>query len=88
VGRDTHKLMFDQDFAANTSSMGGARYGALAAWNIPKDDKEEVVRVHFSGWDSAEEATEGIANTIEHTKRARARPEELSFFFTKRAMLD
>ncbi|KAI1615574.1 hypothetical protein EDD36DRAFT_433133 [Exophiala viscosa] len=88
VGGDTHKLMFDQAFAAGTSSLGGARYGALAAWNIAKDDKEDVVRVHFSGWDSAVEATEGIANTIEHTKRGRATPEELTFFFTKRVELD
>jgi hypothetical protein len=80
--------MFDQDFTAGTSSLGGARYGASAAWNIPKDDHEEIVRVHFSGWDSVEDATEGIANTVEHTKRFRARPEELSFFFTTRTEMD
>ncbi|KIV86204.1 hypothetical protein PV11_01832 [Exophiala sideris] len=88
VPRETHKRIFDQDFAAGTSSLGGARYGALAAWNIPKDDYEDVVRVHFSGWDNVEEATEGIANTVEHTQRMRARPEELNFFFTERSELD
>ncbi|KAK4939728.1 hypothetical protein LTR10_020012 [Elasticomyces elasticus] len=88
VPRETHKRIFDQDFAAGTSSLGGARYGALAAWNIPKDDNEDVVRVHFSGWDNVEEATEGIANTVEHTQRMRARPEELNFFFTERSELD
>lgn len=89
VARDTHKWMFDQDFAAGTSSLGGARYGALAAWNVPKDEHEEIVRVHFSGWDGVEDAMEGIANTVEHTTRpGRVRPEELSFFFTRRAEME
>lgn len=88
VPKSTHKASFDQDFAAGTASLGGARHGAVAAWNIDKDHKEETVRVHFSGWDSLEEATEGIANTVEHTKRSRAQPSELSFFFTERAVLE
>ncbi len=88
VPHGTHKTIFDQDFAAGTPSLAGARHGAVRAWNIPKKNEHDVVRVHFSGWDSLEEAMEGITNTIEHTKRSRSRPEDLKFFFMERTSLD
>jgi hypothetical protein len=83
----THKTIFDQDFAAGTPSLGGARHGAVWAWNIPKKHEHDMVRVHFTGWDSVEEAMEGITNTIEHTKKFRSRPEDLNFFFVERTPL-
>ncbi|OAG42674.1 hypothetical protein AYO21_02957 [Fonsecaea monophora] len=82
------KTQFDQEFASQTSSLGGARYGAISAWNIPKDNKERDVRVNFSGWESAEEATAAFVNTIEHVTGFRATPTELNFFFAKRTELD
>ncbi|KIW53788.1 hypothetical protein PV05_06201 [Exophiala xenobiotica] len=86
--RDVHKLAFDNEFAAGTSTMGGARHGAVSAWNIPKDDKEHVVRVHFAGWDNVDEAMEAVSTAIAHTKRPRQQPLEVSFFFTERTGLD
>ncbi|EXJ76657.1 uncharacterized protein A1O5_01165 [Cladophialophora psammophila CBS 110553] len=82
------RTQFDQEFASQTSSLGGARYGAISAWNIPKDNKERDIRVNFSGWESVEEATAAFANTIENVGGFRARPTELNFFFVKRTELD
>ncbi|KIW90650.1 uncharacterized protein Z519_08433 [Cladophialophora bantiana CBS 173.52] len=82
------RTQFDQEFASQTSSLGGARHGAISAWNIPKDNKERDVRVNFSGWESVEEATAAFANTIENVRGFRARPTELNFFFVKRTELD
>ncbi|KAG9770434.1 hypothetical protein KCU88_g6610, partial [Aureobasidium melanogenum] len=86
--KDTHRTAFDQDFARATQSLGGARFGAISAWNVPKDEHEDMVRVNFSGWQSIEEAMEAIGNTIENAKRFRVAPMELSFFFTERTQLD
>jgi hypothetical protein len=79
---------FDQQFASKTASIGGARYGAVSAWNIRKDKHESEVRVNFSGWENLDEATEAIVNTIEHVKGFRAVPTDLNFFFVTRAELD
>ncbi|OAP61573.1 hypothetical protein AYL99_03776 [Fonsecaea erecta] len=82
------RTQFDQEFASQTSSLGGARYGAVSAWNIHKDNKERDVRVNFSGWESVEEGTAAFVNTIEHIKGFRARPTDLNFFFATRTELD
>lgn len=79
---------FDQQFAAQTPAIGGARFGALSGWNIRKDKHERDVRVHFSGWESVEEGTEAMVTTIEHVQGFRANPTELNFFFVKKAELD
>lgn len=86
--KNVHKLAFDNEFAAGTSTMGGARHGAVWAWNIRKDDKEDAVRVHFAGWDSVDEAMEAVTSAIATTKRFRQEPLEVSFFFTERSELD
>lgn len=83
-----NRTVFDQEFAAQTSTLGGARYGAVSAWNIPKDKHERDVRVNFSGWLSSEEATTAMVNTIEHVQGFRAVPTELNFFFVTRTELD
>ncbi|OCT52552.1 hypothetical protein CLCR_10845 [Cladophialophora carrionii] len=79
---------FDQQFASQTAHIGGARYGAISAWNIRKDKHEPDVRVNFSGWESLEEATQAMVNTIEQVKGFRAVPTDLNFFFATRAQLD
>ena len=84
----TSKLAFDQEFASRTRTLGGGRYGAVSAWNTLKNHKEETVRANFSGWESIEEATEAIVNTIESAQHFRITPKELNFFFTERMDLD
>jgi hypothetical protein len=80
---------FDHQFASQTGSgIGGARYGAVSAWNIRQDKHERDVRVNFSGWENLEEATEAIAGTIEQVKGFRATPTDLNFFFVERTDLD
>ena len=80
---------FDQQFASQTSGgIGSARFGAVSAWNIPKDKHERDVRVNFSGWENLEEATGAITNTIEKVSGFRAVPTELNFFFIERTKLD
>ncbi|EXJ93400.1 hypothetical protein A1O1_01792 [Capronia coronata CBS 617.96] len=86
--KNTNKAAFDQDFARGTQSLGGARYGAVSAWNIRKDKHEETVRVNFSGWQSLEEAMEAIGNTIENAKKFRVTPMDLNFFFLERMQLE
>ena len=61
-----------------------SRYGAVSAWNIPKDGKEAVVRADFSGWESIDEATAAITNVIENAQNFRVAPTELNFFFTQK----
>ncbi|KAK5283595.1 hypothetical protein LTR40_001500 [Exophiala xenobiotica] len=93
---DVQKLAFDNEFAAGTSTtlgMGGARHGAVSAWNIPKDDNDKedaavAVRVHFSGWDSVDEAMGAVTGAVALTKRFRQQPLEVGFFFTERTELD
>ncbi|KAK5462742.1 hypothetical protein LTS15_002454 [Exophiala xenobiotica] len=91
---DVQKPEFDNEFAAATSTtlgVGGSRHGAVTAWNIPKDDKEDAavaVRVHFSGWDSVDEAMGPVTGAVAHTKRFRQQPLEVGFFFTERTELD
>ncbi|KAJ9617158.1 hypothetical protein H2200_000879 [Cladophialophora chaetospira] len=79
---------FDQQFAAQTATISGARFGAVSGWNIRKDKHERDVRAHFSGWESVEEGTQAMVSTIEHVEGFRANPTELNFFFTKKAELD
>jgi hypothetical protein len=83
-----NRVDFDHQFAAQTDRIGGARYGAVSAWNIRKDKHERDIRVHFSGWESVEEATEAITHTIEHVQGFRANPTELNFFFAGLTQLD
>lgn len=84
----THKALFDQDFARGTQTLGGARYGAVSAWNIRQDKHEETVRVNFSGWQSIDEAMEAFGNTIEHAKKFRVAPMDLNFFFVEKMQLE
>ncbi|KIW12085.1 hypothetical protein PV08_09359 [Exophiala spinifera] len=90
LARHVHRLAVDNEFAEGTATLGGARYGAVSAWNIPKDHKEHAVRVHFSGWDTTDEAVESVASIIaagrgdgfvEHTL-------ESMLFLMKRTELD
>lgn len=83
-----NRTVFDNEFEAQTSSLGGARHGAVSGWNIRKDKHERDVRVNFSGWDSVEEATDALVNTIEHVKGFRAIPTDLNFFFVTKTELD
>ena len=83
-----NRTLSDQEFASQTASLGGARYGAISAWNISKDENERDIRVNFAGWESIEEATTAIVATIGHVKGFRTMPTELNFFFVKKADLD
>ena len=86
--KGTSKVAFDQEFASRTRTLGGGRYGAISAWNIFKNHKEDTVRTNFSGWESIEEATEAFVNTIESSQHFRVTPEELNFFFMEKVDLD
>ncbi|EXJ91878.1 hypothetical protein A1O3_00428 [Capronia epimyces CBS 606.96] len=86
--RHTHQMAFDQDFARATQTLGDARYGAVSAWNIRKDEHEETVRANFSGWQSIDEAMKGIGSTIEDAKKFRVNPTGLDFFFLERTQLE
>jgi hypothetical protein len=83
-----NKTQFDQDFAHQTPALSGARFGAVAAWNLKKNKHERDVRMHFSGWQDVDEATGAISATIENFQRARANPADLNFFFVKQTVLD
>ncbi|KAJ9629195.1 uncharacterized protein PV06_08875 [Exophiala oligosperma] len=86
--RGVHHLAIDNEFAQRTSTMGGARHGAVSTWNIPKDDKEHAVRVHFSGWDTADEAVESVAGVIATGKTFVPHILEARLFITERTVLD
>ena len=83
-----NRASFDQDFAQATASLGGARYGAVGAWNLRKDIHEPDVRVHFTGWETVDEATDAITNTIANAGNFVVRPTNLFFFFLKKVNLD
>ena len=83
-----NRTQFDQEFATQTLSLGGARHGAISAWNLRKNKHERDVRVNFSGWETIDEATDAIVSSIGEVKGWRNVPTELNFFFTKRAQLD
>ena len=79
---------FDNQFASQTSRIGGARYGAVSAWNMRKDKHERDVRVNFTGWESLEEGMDAIVNTIAEVEGFRAIATELNFFFVEKTGLD
>ena len=83
-----NRTQYDQEFESQTPSLGGARHGSVAGWNIRKDKHERDVRVVFSGWDSIDEGTVAMVDTIEHVKLSRGVPTDLNFFFVKKAELD
>ncbi|KEF63616.1 uncharacterized protein A1O9_01594 [Exophiala aquamarina CBS 119918] len=81
---------FVSSMQAATEDVDGGPYGAIGAWNIRKDKHEPDVRVHFSGWRSVEEATDGLANiiTVAGARPLQTHPTNLFFFLTKPVNLD
>lgn len=79
---------FVQNMEETTQGAENGPYGAIGAWNIRRDKHEPDVRVHFSGWNSVDEATEGLANIIANAGDGiRVHPTNLFIFFTKRVQL-
>lgn len=75
---------FVQSMLKVTQAVEGPQYGANGSWNIRKDKHEPDVRVHFGGWDSIEDASEGLADIIASADGTlNPRPTNLFFFFTK-----
>lgn len=75
---------FVQSMVNATQGIEPGRYGGIGAWNIRKDKHEPDVRVHFSGWDSIDDASEGLANMIASAGGAlHPEPTNLFFFLTK-----
>ncbi|KAK5049858.1 hypothetical protein LTR84_003976 [Exophiala bonariae] len=82
------RAAFDQSMQKATHGIEPAQHGAIGAWNIRKDIHEPDVRVHFGGWDSIEDASEGLANVIATAGGAlNPEPTNLFFFFTKQIKL-
>lgn len=81
---------FVSSMQAATEDVDGGPYGAIGAWNLRKDKHEPDVRVHFSGWGSVEEATNGLANIIAvaGAHPLQTNPTNLFFFLTKPVSLD
>jgi len=81
---------FVSSMQAATEDMEGGPYGAVGSWNIRKDKHEPDVRVHFSGWGSVEEATDGLANIIADAggRPLQTHPTNLFIFLTKEVILD
>ncbi|KAL6249627.1 hypothetical protein RBB50_003480 [Rhinocladiella similis] len=86
--RHVHRLALDNEFAQRTSTLGGARHGAVLSWNIPQHDKEDAVRVHFSGWDTMDEAVESVTSIIANGKGFIEQTLESSLFLIERTVLD
>jgi hypothetical protein len=80
---------FVQNMEQTTWGVENGPHGAIGSWNIRKDKHEPDVRVHFSGWDSIDDATEGLANIIANAGDGlEVQPTNLFFFFTKQVKVD
>lgn len=86
--KHVNKTAFDQNFAEVTQSLGGARYGAVSAWNLRKDKHEPDIRVHFSGWDNTDEAMTAMVDIIEHAEGFQVKPTSLNILFATQIRLD
>ncbi|RVX71277.1 hypothetical protein B0A52_04851 [Exophiala mesophila] len=86
--KHVNKTAFDQNFAEVTQNLGGARYGAVSAWNLRKDKHEPDIRVHFSGWESIDEAMTAMIDIIEHAEGFQVKPTSLNILFATPINLD
>ncbi|KEF53394.1 uncharacterized protein A1O9_10369 [Exophiala aquamarina CBS 119918] len=86
--KHVNRAIADQDFKTIAQGLGETRYAAVSAWNLRKDKHEPDVKVHFSGWESLDKATEGLVGLIENPHDFTAEPTLVNIFVTKKVELD